>query len=52
MLRYVGDAGYSWSTSTPAESSSAYFLSFNYSGSIPNNSIRRGNGYQLRCLQE
>ncbi|MDE6500200.1 MAG: hypothetical protein K2K83_05805 [Rikenella sp.] len=51
-LRYVGDAGYNWSSAIPTGSTYAYFISFNYDGIISNNNIRRGNGYQLRCLQE
>ena len=51
-LRYVGNGGYSWSSTIPSKSTYAYFLYFNTSWLLPQNSHYRGNGFPLRCLQE
>ncbi|MDE5945477.1 MAG: hypothetical protein K2G93_07835 [Rikenella sp.] len=48
----IGRSGYSGSSTIPSGSIGAYNLTFLYSGIYPNSSNYRGNGYQLRCLQE
>ena len=51
-LRDVGNYGYSWSSTIPAESGNAHYLDFNYDGVYPQRSNYRAYGLQLRCLQE
>ncbi|MCH5304892.1 MAG: DUF4906 domain-containing protein [Rikenella sp.] len=50
QLYYVGQSGYSWSSS--ASGTNAYYLHFSYSGVTPQNSAYRAYGRQVRCLQE
>jgi hypothetical protein len=51
-LRGVGGSGYSWSSSSPAESGDARNLAFYPHGIVPQASASRAFGLQLRCLQE
>ena len=51
-LYAVGSNGYSWSSSIPAGSTNAHYLSFYYSWIYPQNSVSRAYGFQVRCLQE
>ncbi len=51
-LRDVGNYGYSWSSTIPAESGNAHYLDFNYDGVYPQRSNYRAYGLQLRCLQD
>ncbi|MDE5944777.1 MAG: hypothetical protein K2G93_04240 [Rikenella sp.] len=48
----VGYYGLCWTTTGAAEEGNAYFMRFDWDGINPNSNYYRGNGHQLRCLQE
>ena len=50
MLWYVGNSGYSWSSSMAG--TSAHYLSFYYGGIGPQHGNGRAYGFPLRCLRE
>ncbi len=51
-LRYVGDLGYSWSSTVAASGYSAHDLYFDTQSLLPTNTNYRAYGLQVRCLQE